>query len=46
VILIWTARALANRRRIRQHIERDNPDAAIRLDERLTRKAELLLHNP
>ena len=44
--LLWTAPAAADRRSIRNWIARDNPRAAIALDELLAAKAATLLEHP
>lgn len=46
MILRWTGPANADRRRIRDYIGRDNPQAALNLQEQLGRKAALLIDNP
>jgi addiction module RelE/StbE family toxin len=44
--LIWTARANAGLANVIDRIGLDNPRAAYEMDERLTRKAALLVDNP
>lgn len=44
--LLWTAPAAADRRSIRDWIVRDNPRAAVAMDELLAAKAATLLEHP
>lgn len=44
--MIWRAMALQDRIRITDHIAKDNPEAAIRLDEAFEDKASHALLNP
>jgi addiction module RelE/StbE family toxin len=44
--LAWTFEALEDRRAIYDHIEADNPRAALRLDERLRDQAARLVDHP
>jgi len=44
--LIWAPSALRDRREIREYIARDNPAAALDLDEMFERKAATLLDQP
>lgn len=44
--LFWTLEARQDRRDAREYIARDNPTAAVALDEMFTRKARSLLAHP
>ncbi|ODU69666.1 MAG: addiction module toxin RelE [Novosphingobium sp. SCN 66-18] len=44
--LAWTFHARQDRRNIREHIARENPAAALALDEAFTRKAGNLVTHP
>ncbi|MCL1960552.1 MAG: type II toxin-antitoxin system RelE/ParE family toxin [Desulfovibrionaceae bacterium] len=44
--LIWTRRATANRREIRAYIAREDPAAALALDELFSEKAARLVNMP
>jgi addiction module RelE/StbE family toxin len=44
--MVWRAMALQDRIRITDHIAKDNPEAAIRLDEAFEEKASRTLLNP
>jgi addiction module RelE/StbE family toxin len=46
VKLVWTERALGDRRQIYEYIETDSPAAAIRIDERTEATADRLLDFP
>jgi addiction module RelE/StbE family toxin len=46
MILVWTRPASLDRRRIREHIARDNPGAALSLDALFSAKAALLVRHP
>jgi len=46
VKLIWTRPAYADRKQIRHHIARDNPAAALALDELISAKASSLVDHP
>jgi addiction module RelE/StbE family toxin len=46
MILVWTRPASLDRRRIREHIARDNPGAALALDGLFSEKAALLAEHP
>ncbi|MDR0276063.1 MAG: type II toxin-antitoxin system RelE/ParE family toxin [Burkholderiaceae bacterium] len=44
--LIWAPSARRDRREIREYIERDNPAAALAMDQLFERKAAALLEHP
>ena len=44
--LFWTLEAHQDRRDVRDYIARDNPVAAVALDEMVTQKARILLTHP
>ncbi len=44
--LVWTKTASADRKAIREYIARDNPAAAVSLDEQFSEKARQLLDQP
>jgi addiction module RelE/StbE family toxin len=44
--LIWAPSARRDRREIREYIERDNPTAALAMDQLFERKAAVLLEHP
>ena len=46
VKLVWSGPAAADRREIRAWIARDDPVAAVRLDQRVSDAAQLLLDHP
>lgn len=46
VKLFWTRRAQRNRQSIREYIARENPAAALDLDDRLAKKARQLVDHP
>ena len=46
MLLLWTREAVQDREDIYNHIEVDNPDAALALDELFETKAGWLIHHP
>lgn len=44
--LLWTSEAIVDRRAIYAHIEADNPNAALALDELFSTKATRLINHP
>lgn len=46
MILVWTRPASLDRRKIREHIARDNPTAALALDATISEKAAILAEHP
>lgn len=44
--LLWTLEALQDRRDVRERIAKDNPTAALALDEMFSQKAQKLVHYP